>query len=44
LQTLLHENSGRTFEKLAEALNIGKIVSNCLHKGKDLKRRQMDFT
>jgi len=32
LQALLDENSARTLEELAKALNVGKlIVSNCLH-------------
>jgi len=32
VQALLYENSARTLEELAEALNIGKsTVSNCLH-------------
>jgi len=35
LQTLLDENSARTFEELAEALNVDKsTIFDCLHMGK----------
>jgi len=45
LQALLDENSARTLEELAEALNIGQsTVSDRLRNGKNSKRKQMGLT